>query len=196
MSIDDRRILSLPCPVRFAGWETDTQRLQQGGWQLSVEQNYDNNTIRLAMHLDAAQLIMISETREFDFYGHAALRHHGGDVRANLPIFTVRMVAQHGVKVRILEETSFDFRPFDAKPSMTMVPITDIEDMGIFAPCLTRTKELIVDPDTVESLFAKIKTLQAPELAEIRARNRARDRHEEGAMQQQVFHAQILSFKR
>lgn len=182
----DARILSRPCRVIFAGWESTTTRLQQAGWSLSAEQSFEHNTIRLAMRYAPARLYMLAESQDFDFYRAAGL---SGFDRGGAPTFHIRC-AGSDIVVQTME-SSFDFLPIDAAPQYVETTRKSIEDFGIFATPLARTEEIIVEPETVMGLLEKIKKLQAPELAAIRECNRMRDRTE--PMRRQQFHAQILS---
>jgi hypothetical protein len=134
---------------------------------------------------------MVSEAQTFDFY-RAADTRYGYDQQ---PLeFHVRYCASN-VVVQMMDDLS-NFRPIDAAPQMTRIERKSIEDFGIFATPLARTEEIIVEPETVSELLERIKSLQAPELAAIRERNRRRER-DPGAvaepMQRQRFHAQIVS---
>ena len=175
------RLLSRPCRVIFAGWESTTSRLQQAGWQLSSEQDFNVNTVRLALRFEPARLFMIAEAQPWEFFKE----------RSEAPTFHIRHAATD--MHIVLTESSFDFRPFDAAPQLTTAVRRSIEDYGIFAPCLARTEEIIVEPATVAGLLEQIKSLQAPELAAIRERNRQAERRDQAPMQQQRFHAQIVS---
>lgn len=177
-ALSERRVLSRPCRVHFAGWETTTNRLQQAGWSLSAEQGYDRGTVRLAAWLKPIGLYMLSECQNYNFYRCDAL-----------PVFEVRAVTSD-MSIRVDAET-FAFSPIDARAQFVSIEHKRIEDFGIFATPLTRTEEIIVEPATVVDLMNKIRALQAPELAEIRRRNHVRE-HAEAAPRQQ-FHAQILS---
>lgn len=187
MALSEARFLSLPCPVVFAGWQTTTAALQQAGWRLSAEQDFMRYRIRLALNFEPARLFMLSESRDFDFVRSGTSY---GD-RNQLPVFEIVHVA-NGMTINLME-SSFDFKPIDAAPQFTEVKRTSIEDFGIFAPCLARTEEIIVEPATVAGLLDQIKQLQAPELAAIRERNRKAERRSDQPFRQQRFHAQIVS---
>lgn len=192
MGRSDARILSRPCPVYFAGFETTTTRLQQEGWELTVEQDIRDCRMRLLMRFQPAGLYMLSEEARFDYFRNADMRFGGPDVT---PEFHVRKVSSKMV-VQLMER-SFSFQAIDAQPTFTEAPRKSVEDFGFFAAPLVRTEEIIVEPETVSDLLAKIKSMQAPELAAIRERNRRRAQDqaslEYGAMQQTKFHAQIVS---
>jgi hypothetical protein len=191
MGRSNARVLSRPCRVFFAGFETTTTQLQQQGWELSVEQDISRFAIRLALRFQPARLYMVSNPCEYDFFREAD-RGGFGD---HLPEFHIRYCASNFTVQ--LAERSFNFRSIDAVPTYTEAPRKSIDDFGIFAAPLVRTEEIVVEPDTVSDLLAKIKAMQAPELAALRERNRRR--HEDpgsmdhGLIQPTRFHAQIVS---
>lgn len=189
MGLSDARLLSRPCDVYFAGFRSDTHRLQQAGWQLSAEQDIRMRAIRLAMRHEGAQLYAMTSAVPYDFFEDA--NHYGH----RLPEFQVQHVSSR-MTVQLME-SQFNFRPIDATPQYTEIKRRDIEDFGIFAVPLARTEEIIVAPETVADLLDKIKRMQAPELTAIRERNRRR--HEPGtvadAMPETTFHAQIVSLR-
>ena len=91
-----------------------------------------------------------------------------------------------------------DWRAVDARPQF-IAERKSLEDFGIFATPLARTEEIIVEPDTVESLLAKIREMQAPALEAAHQRQKLRRTLDEGVDPaavppvRQRFHAQILS---
>jgi hypothetical protein len=103
------------------------------------------------------------------------------------------VISRVSADIEVLAGLNFDkFVPIDAQPQV--VPLTQqahrLSAMDIFASPLVRTEEIIVEPQSVAECLEHIRRLQAPELAEIRKRNR-----EDGAVQQRKFHAQILSIE-
>ena len=188
--IGDARLLSRPHRVMFAGWESTTTRLQQAGWSLAAEQNFERGTIRLAMEFRPAMLYMMSESMDF---GYSRLDRYGGDEAL---VFHVRNVV--GKDITIQGGFSMDhWSAIDAKPQFTEAPIKRLSDLGIFAVPMARSEEIIVEPATVAGLLEQIKKLQAPELAAIREKNRRAQgdpgSRDHGAVQRQTFHAQIVS---
>jgi len=172
MARSDYMVLSRPCKIFFAGWESTTTRLQQAGWNLAVEYNH-REEVSLALRFDPGRIYMLTGPSDNCWWDERVgptfqVRHIAADFICNIEYFSA-------------------FEPFDAKPQM--IQRGSIKEHKIFAPVLARTEEIIVEPSTVAELMDKIRKLQAPELKAIRDRNR-RDE----PIQQQVFHAQILSF--
>jgi hypothetical protein len=86
------------------------------------------------------------------------------------------------------------YSPVDMRPQM--VEVKDLEDMQMFAGCLARTQELIVDPDDVTSMMDRILALQDPARQEYYKRQLRANREEGVRMQaapRQQFHAQVVS---
>lgn len=184
---DGPRVLSRPHKVWWDGWETTTTRLQQGGWEISAEQEVYRNGIRLALRNQRCQMYGLTDVVSFDFYGG----RYGLD--APLEFRVAHMASRFSVQT--MGDFS-QFKPIDAMPQIVNTEIKSIDDLGIFATPLVRTEEIIVEPQTVEALLAQIKKIQAPEQAAIRARQRLRENREGmmiDAIPRQRFHAQILS---
>lgn len=191
----DERFLSPPCRVLFAGWETTTTKLQQAGWQLAAEQVMYDHRVRIAMRHAPSGLYMVSESVDYGFAPRYTDRFQsfGTDPWA-APTFVVRHVGSN-ITVQIVDNLA-NFSPIDAAPQLVCAEVKGIEKFNLFATPLTRTEEIIVEPETVSELMEKIRALQAPELAAIRQRNRMREGRSEGSrapIAQQQFHAQILS---
>lgn len=185
------RLLSRPITVRWAGWETNTYRLQQAGWELSAEHDFTSMHIRLAMRHTPCQCVAITAPLAVDFYDAAYGMH--APPPATVQYFACRATVQ------FYEQSVSSFKPIDAAPQFVSSTMRSIEDLKWFATPLVRTEEIIVEPETVAELLEKIRKMQAPEQAAIRARERLRNLEgvEIGAVrQQQQFHAQILSFPR
>lgn len=183
-------VLSRPARVRWAGWETTTTLLQQHGWELSLERDVYRMEMRLAIRHKDYVIHGISSPLHEDFIARLQTPHSSQGI-AELPPFQMRHMTSQ-MTVHLHDDLS-RFEPIDAMPQLTTVEIKHIEDFNIFATPLARTEEIIVEPETVAQLLDRIKTMQAPGQADIRARNRARERRE--AIPRQRFHAQILSFE-
>ncbi len=62
------RILSRPIAVRWAGWVSDTHTLQKFGWDLSVDEQLHNMSIRLAMQHRGLRVRGMSNNLAYDFF--------------------------------------------------------------------------------------------------------------------------------
>ena len=183
MARSDERLLSAPHEVHFCGFRSDTYRLQQAGWQLSVNQDSlgYRPSLQLAMHNKDFGGYMLAEAIEWD-----AFRPMGMHERLT---FIVRRVC---ADIMVMQGLDFNlFEPIDARPQYVTTERKSIKDFNIFASQLVRTEEIIIEPQSVAECLDLIRKMQAPELAAIRQRNANRDFSE--ATNQVKFHAQVMS---
>jgi len=166
-----QRILSRPIGIRWAGWETDTQRLQRSGWQLAVESDVMRERYKLIMRHEQMRLTAITDERRLE---HSLTQMHQG-LAGGLPIFEVRHVAPTFEFVKIQQMGEFpQFYQIDAEPRMATNEIRSIEEMNIFRLALTGAEEVVIDKadmSVIEHLQA-IKDLQKQTQRDLRAKNR------------------------
>lgn len=179
------RILSQPVPVRWAGFESDTHKLQQAGWQLSAEQDISYDSIRIAMYHEALRLRAISNISDFHY------REAMHDPRyARSVILPIQHMA-NDMRVQIIDDLT-GFRAIDAQPMVAKTEIRSLEDFNIFATPMARTNEIIVDPDSVADMMGRILELQDPARQEHYKRT-LREQQGNARQVEQKFHAQIIS---
>lgn len=194
MSGAERRLLSAPHRVRFAGFVATTPQLQQEGWELSAEHDYVGMGIRLAMRHQDYQLVAITNAVSMVHLMQERFIPSSGDPA--LTFHVVRIGSLGKMQVQYHTNPYSEFRAIDAKPQIQMVRIDKLEDLVVFAAPLVETQELIVDEGEVSAILAKLAEAQRPEQERIRARNRLRESREGmmlDAEPRRKFHAQILS---
>jgi hypothetical protein len=185
MARSDPRVLSLPHRVHFCGWVATLPALQQAGWEISAEQDFQYLSVRLALRHRDLQLRALTQTIDYNFFDGYMSQMRG-------PLdFCIQYMASD---LRIVTSDNLSaFSPIDAIPQFVSTERKSIDDFGIFATPLARTEEIIVDPHDVMALLERIKDLQRPGQAAIRARTRACERRLDEPSQRTQFHAQILS---
>ena len=175
--------MSPPCRVWFDGFESDTYTLQRQGWQLTMQQDWREGRLRLAMKHPSSGVTMLSEDT----------RHHFGPsldrfIDQNLPEFRVCRVNTGRDVVRYFGANPFaGYMPVDAMPQM-VERTGKMEDLLLFAAPKVRTEEIYVEPSSVDECLDLIKRLQSPRLAELRERDRLAEYRQE-----QKFLAQIVA---
>lgn len=181
----DARLLSRPLKVEWAGWETNTYRLQQAGWKLSAEQDVYQNRMRLAMQHERMNLYAMSRVTDFEYERYAM------DRSFDFPMIVMQAM---GREVFIQEHGRIDwgFNAIDAKPCLADRKITRIEDLAHFAAPLVRCNEVIIPEESVPELMQKILKLQQPARTE-RIREQMRNPEGFSSAPQQKFQAQIIS---
>ncbi len=184
----DPRLMSEPAEVIFAGFRSDTRSLQQAGWQLSMNQDIYGHRIQLAMHHPGAGLYMLADEVRYHFIDSG--RESSFQQSYPQPIRFIIRHCSSKIMVQVMMDFA-QFRPIDAEPQYITSERKTIEDFKIFASPLVRTEEIIIEPQSVAECLDLIRKMQSPELAAIRKRNAQRDR--EQPINQQNFHAQVIS---
>lgn len=167
----DRRILSRPIGIRWAGWETDTQRLQRAGWKLAVETDAYREQYRLIMNHEQMRLTAMTDERKLEY----ALTQMQHTFRQDcFPIFEVRHVAPTFEFVKIQMGAFPDFQQIDAEPRMSTQEVKRLEDLNVFRLALDGAEEVIIDKadmSVIEHLQA-IKDLQKETQRDLRQKAR------------------------
>ncbi len=186
--IPDRHILSRPHPVVWAGFRSDTRTLQQAGWEFSASQQFETDSVGLVMRHGAMGIHAVTNAvpnMMYDLHPQAPQQFH------------VNYLTDRGIQYRTFNAPDWlpDCQPVDMQPQM--VEVKSIEDMNLFAGCMARTQELIVEPDDVAALMERILAMQKPG-AQAHYEKVLRDSRAEGAVMRgagprQQFHAQVIS---
>jgi hypothetical protein len=190
-------VLNYPLTVIFAGFESNTLRLQEAGWSLAMNQNYMDRRISLAMRHESAGLYGLTSGVEFDFFRYRELRGEEGMEHLR----QVRFYVQHmgtSFQSRIIPGHAYGgkhpwdlFEPIDARPMV--VDDRTLDSFNIFR-ALPRGTDVIVNPKDVPGLMELVLKAQAPTQAEIRDRQRrAMERGSFNARPDTQVHAQIIS---
>lgn len=194
MSFSDqgRFLKSRPLRTRMLGMESTTAQMQQAGWEFSADQDVQRMGLRVIGRHQQGQMYIVSDYIRMDFL--AAL--HSPSVLDAL-VINFPYVANHlrlTMPIDIPAE-AMNYRPIDMIPQYCSSKNINIEDLGIFATPLVRTKEIIIPEESVDNLLDKLLEFQEPIKAEY-AKHTLRKSHEGThieARPQQRFHAQILS---
>ena len=191
MGRPDVRVLGRPHIVTFAGFEGTTHSMARAGWQIAVRENFHSDTIDLLVRHEQSGLKMVAYGTECNF-----MRHEGQILHFDVKQAGADMQGRraHTVELFPLEEPQFKLVDHRQRLVLDFSPQA-IEDFSIFT---AKSETILIEPESVEECLALIKRLQAPALAEVRQRDRVRERLEASGQKvlPQGFHAQILSFSR
>lgn len=148
------RILSRPVKCYWAGWETDTFRLQQHGWRLSAEEDVYSNSMRLALDHPHLGIRGITERIEHDYHRDLGGYHEGRPLGLQLKAM--------GHSIFIHEHGPMNFHAIDAVPQMRHEQVTRLEDLAHFAPApLVRSQAIVLPEPDVAELLDRILEKQA-----------------------------------
>lgn len=190
---DCRRIVSDEYMVDLAGFRATTWQLQQSGWQIAADQDVAGRRIQLLLRHNGLGVYGVSDAMPFDYMGWIREQRQYRSMTGLQPELAFR-VRRLSVEMKVDITFAQRFHVIDAMPLIVCDAPRSIEDFHIFSTPLVRTEQIIVEPQSVAECLALIKKMQAPELAEIRERNRRREAMEQPEPgPRQVFHAQILS---
>ncbi len=191
MALSDRGIFerSPPARVIFAGMAGFTPTMEANGWEFYLERGHDSAYMRakfsMTMRHRQSGCVMFAQG-VYDDYRQAAIERRGE------PEFIVSRVVQERSAEMVMHHTTMP-----AYDRVSMMPTFDdikvlrsIKLSELFTQWAPEAQEIIVEPKTVEALMAEIRSLQQPELAEIRRRAYVRD----SRPQQDQMVAQIIAF--
>lgn len=185
-------LLSVPLKLHWAGWETNTYRLQQAGWSLSAEQDFYRGGMRLGLRHEGAHMYGITDMVDFDYHHSLNAWEH----QEYLKHISLKARLASNFHVQIIEPLSeVGFRPIDAVPQLTRHEVKSLDDLMHFATPLARTQEIILPEEDVGKMLERILELQQPAKTEY-FKQKLRENHEGmewDAIPRQKFHAQILS---
>ena len=183
-------ILSYPVRVYWAGFESDTHKLQQAGWAIAVDYEPYRQAYRLAFSHRMMRLYAITAEETIDNYSNVM----GPGMESHFPVFQIQHCAPSIEVLRITDNLS-NFKAMDAEPMMVNQEITRIEDMNIFNVPMTRTEEILVDKADMSVIehLEEIKALQSDEQKELRDRILREGAAPEGSLIKLAPHTEVLA---
>jgi hypothetical protein len=186
----DRYLASQPWKLHFAGWETDTYRLQQNGWQLSAVQDPYYDAIQIAFNHPEYRIRGVSSrVNHYDargYMGFGGMRDGPRYMEASAHLASD--FVSHAQFVAPMDR----FKPIDAEPQLMDMRQMMSQNM-VFAPNLARTQEIIVPEHSVDDLLNMMIEKQAANRAEL-IRKRVREQGQQIDFNPRTHvHAQIVS---
>lgn len=187
--------MSPVCDVHFAGFSSDTYRLQRNGWQIAVNEEPLRGDISLLMnHKDyGIQAVAVARDRFYAAEWHS--RHRQGYFdRSHTPEFNVVKLASD-MRIRVeristMMNTHLNFDNFslsDMTPQTIEVKEYEIGKLPLFAVANKPLSEQIIIPQRdIGDLLAEIRSRQVADIADIREREKRREL-------QTIQHASILA---
>ncbi len=173
-------LLSPPIPVEWAGFTSDTRRMQACGWEWAVESDTYRYTTRILARHRSLGAMLHGELRDDDIRSRAMVYQR--DKYAGFrgpPVHLDGLNLEHRVTFISMDPTQM--LRVDMNPEYTTIQEQrwNGDAIDLFRKWAPQSEEIIVAPETVADLFERIKKMQSPELAEIRERNRKRDIREQ-----------------
>jgi hypothetical protein len=172
-----RGIVSPPIRVRWAGWESDTTRLWRAGWEISAEQDYYMDVLRIALKHKEAQMYGISNPIPYREIVSAGPFNE----REILAKIGLDMAIASDITLNIVDTSLPKFEPVEAKPTFIERKIYHLEDLKIFKPSPKDAQEVLLDMPTIDEVLKYALKLQEPIQAELREKKRRAEKFAEKA---------------
>lgn len=180
------RMMARPVEVHWAGWRSDTYSLQQAGWELSMDQDYRRNYMRMVIRHQEHGLIGQTNNIPIEhliagrepYYLHAP-RH-------------VWQMQHMGRTIMVNDIAAYaNFKAVDATPYLEMKQPQSLEDLVPFPGVTTRSEMLVLPSASVDDLLREILERQDAERLIYNKDAIQRERFEDGPHTR--VHAQIVS---
>lgn len=174
-----RGIISPPIRVRWAGWESDTTRLYRHGWEISAEQDYYQDVLRIALKHKEAKMYGISNPIRYRELAHAGL----GQMKMEeiLREIGLDVALANDITLNIVDTSLPKFEPIEAQPTFIERKIYHLEDLKIFKTRPKDAQEVLLDMPTIDEVLKYALKLQAPAQAELREKKRRAEAFKERA---------------
>lgn len=192
---NNARFLQSPdVQIDWCGFMASAWHLQRAGWRFEElvspgYDRYDKKTI-IARHPDGMSGIGSCDARDLMQAISMDYRLSSG-CRLVFRIERMRSKASEHIFSSYSPPSGYKVRALDMEPGILEFNSRQMHRFTLADLFPERPpEEIIVEPATVMGLLEQIKQLQAPELAEIRARNRRRDACDRAP---EIRHATILS---
>lgn len=183
-------IKSKPIKICWAGFESDTLKLQNNGWQLAIEDHFSHflyrHSLRFILRHEEMRIDAITDISEIDFHEFMHWEH---TLRMNICVIAK--------EVMMIQIPAFDLHRIyqvEAMPSYVSIDmqqkIEPLSSLKLFNTIVKPDNALIIEPDRISDILAQIVDAQSPKQAEIRERMKRQELRED---YKQTLHAQIIS---
>lgn len=170
--------------LHWAGWETNTFRLQENGWQLSAHQDPINRMLRIAINHPNLSMQGITALEHYDF--ERAYRENvysGNPVPAPISLFHM------GKDIYIKEYNMgrIDFQAIDATPQFMSSEIRKLSDLAHFQTIQKPQHEIFLKEASIDEILEMALKKQEPGQEQIRKRIM----HEQKMKQYGLLHTEL-----
>lgn len=157
-------LTNLPMKVVFAGFESDTRTLQSQGWELSLNQRLEFNELTLALRFKSSECIFYAEARiDRDFIYSILSVDYRDSIKAYMNVvFYIKYFTTGNIHLHISHLNMPTFKALDAEyPEFIDTREVNLRDILYFRT-FDKSKELIVDPNDVNTMMDIIMKTQKP----------------------------------
>lgn len=155
--------LNRPVQLNWAGWETDTYKLGQAGWQISAEQDVEQNRIQIAINHPEAQVQGISTIEEFLFQDMVRKNVH-----FVLPVTLKFETMSREIRITTIPASNINFQPIDFMPKIMERKIQSLNDFANFTVLEIPKNEVYLHEANIDQILKMALQRQVPEQERIR----------------------------
>jgi len=166
MSWNNSEILSQPLRLRWMGWESNTYELQNNGWELSANQDIQNNKMTIAIRHKELKVRGLSDYIDFDFFRQNSY-YDTSTTDQRYPIFGCRLASD--LIIQIHDNThAYDFNPIDARPMYQKIESKSLDNIAHFRTLEKTDNEIYLEPASMNDILNMALARQAPRQEQIR----------------------------
>lgn len=167
-NVSDYRLISQPIRIHWMGWETDTARLAENGWDISVDQNLQHRSMEIAIRKNSERgqsIYGMTEMKEFEYHRYLHNYHPHEYV---YPLFKMLLAYEIIINERYVRAK--EFSAVNAHPSYMEVnnSMDRIENLIHFQKIKQDTKQIILQRASMQEVLEFALSKQAPEQERIR----------------------------
>lgn len=159
------RFYGEPIKLHWLGWETDTQRLQRFGWNISAHQDVAYRQMGLAIKHRELPIEGMAGVDAWEYqYLHQHPHAHQREIHAQV----FKMNLAHHLTIRHVGELPLH-HPVDAELSYTSERITSLQEMAHFKT-IGGAQDIYLKEASMDEILEFALKKQEPRQAEIRKR--------------------------
>lgn len=169
------RILSRPINILWAGWETNTRRLQAAGWQLSAYEDiagrYGSPVLAVAFKHPTLRVSGVTRLHEWRYNVEFDPRvMYGTDTGLNLEAHDMGVRQRTVIPPPRYHDEKIWFDAIDARPVFSEEPVQRLEDYAHFKYIERDAKQIFLDETSAEELVELAMERQKPVADKMRKR--------------------------
>lgn len=167
----DERLLSQPVNVRWLGWETDTYRLQEAGWELSAQEDISRQRMNILMRHKEANIRGMCEAMDWDYFRNERSGYDNNPhSMRNTSTFGARLAMDFIVNHHQAGMSFDNFNPIDARPMYQEITMErrSLDDLAHFRKLEKPSDEIYLRKASMAEIMEMALEKQEPNQDRIR----------------------------
>ena len=162
------RFLSEPMRIHWAGWVSDTLRLQHMGWEFSANQDIHRQHLQLALRHPGLRMAGMTHPIDFRFFEQMdplRFREYFKHIQLECNLASSYTITEHRYS-----DTMANFEPVDMTPCYSELNTTtfSLDDLKIFKPINAEVQEVYLHEPSIAEILEMALAKQEHKQAEIR----------------------------